>query len=91
MPYIDPKWRKAYAKYELQPPDNGGELNYVISRLIARYTEYHGLSYNVITQVRGALLGSMHEFDRLVADPYEDKKRADNGDVWGSLTDDIAR
>ena len=69
------------------PPETGGDLNYVISRLITRYVEYHGLSYDVITEVRGATEGSFHEFQRCVADNYEESKRSKNGDVWGSLTE----
>jgi hypothetical protein len=69
------------------PPENGGDLNYVISRLITRYVEYRGLSYDVITEVRGATEGSFHEFQIWVADPYERRKRAENGCVWGSLAE----
>lgn len=85
MPYISRDLRQKYECYELMPPDSGGELNYVISRLIARYTEYHNLSYDTITQVRGALSGSLGEYNRLVAYPYEDSKRIENGCVWGPL------
>lgn len=67
------------------PPDTGAELNYIIARLLARFTEYHGLSYNTITEVRGAVRGSLGEYERLVAEPYEEKKRHIQGDIWGSL------
>ena len=85
MPYISRTRRSLYDNYEMHPPDTAGDLNYVVSRLIARYTEYRGLSYTTITEVRGALMGAMHEYDRLIADPYEDQKMTDNGSVWGKL------
>ena len=85
MPYILPVERTLLEIYELKPPETGGQLNYIISRLIARYTEYHKLRYDVITEVRGAVLGALHEYERLVADPYENSKREENGDVWGTL------
>lgn len=87
MPYIAPGLRK-----HLEPkppwPITGGELNFVISRLVDRYVEVHGkLSYQVITDIRGALVGALSEFDRLVAHPYEDQKRYENGDVWDASTE----
>ena len=87
MPYISPTRRLRYDDYEnLQLPENGGDLSYVISRLIARYTEGHELRYDTIAEVRSALVGALGEYDRVVADPYEDRKRKDNGDIWGTLT-----
>lgn len=86
VPYIAKDRRERYANYEQMPPETGGDLNYVVSRIVARYTEYHGLSYGTITEVRGALMGALDEYNRLVAHPYEDVKRDLNGDVWGILT-----
>lgn len=86
MPYIAKTRRPQYDAYELPPPENGGDLNYVVSRIIARFTEYRGLNYETITQVRGALNGALGEYDRLIAYPYEDQKRTMSGDVWGTLT-----
>ena len=87
MPYIHPAKRSLYDGYETQiVPEGGGDLNYVIARLLCRYTEFYGLSYNTITEVRGACLGAWHEYERCVADKYEEQKREGSGDVWGSLT-----
>lgn len=85
MPYVAPERRPQYDRYEQMPPENGGDLNYVICRLVARYTEYHGLKYDVIASVRDALGGALNEYNVRVADPYERKKESENGTVWGSL------
>ena len=88
MPYIHPVKRPLYDGYETQiVPEGGGDLNYVIARLLCRYTEFYGLSYGTIATVREAASGALDEYNRCVAHPYEQKKREENGDVWGrSLT-----
>lgn len=58
-----------------------GELNYVISYIIADYFERHS-NYQGINDIMGALTGAQLEFYRRVAAPYEDKKIAENGDVY---------
>ena len=86
MPYVAHSRRIALDRYEQMPPENGADLAYVVSRLIARYAECQGVSYSTITDIRGALFSSWDEFSRLVAEPHESHKRAVNGDVWGKLT-----
>ena len=89
-PYTVEELREECEQYELMPPEEVGSLTYIVSRLVTRYAEYHGLDYNVITEIRGALLGTYSEFERCVSGPYEAQKRRINGDVWGSLPDLIA-
>ena len=89
MPYSLKEQRALYEAYELMPPEDVGILTYVVSRLMTRYAEYHGLEYKTITEIRGALLGTYSEFERCVAGPYEQRKRIVNGDVWGTLPDTI--
>ena len=92
MPYIEDVHRSRYEPYETTPiPTNGAHLNYVICRLIARFTERHGLHYSVIAEVRDALDGAKTEYNECVANPYEVTKREENGDVWGSLANDKPR
>lgn len=86
MPYIPQERRERLERFNVMPPDSGADLCYVISNLVASYTEYRGLNYGIITEVRGALAGTLDEYNRLVAHPYEDKKRDENGDIWGILT-----
>ena len=64
------------------PPDTAGELNYCLTSLVVDYIARHGLSYARINDVLGALEGAKQEFYRRVAVPYEDKKCAENGDVF---------
>ena len=85
MPYIHSELRECVEDYELMPPEDGATLNYVVCRLVARFVEYHGLRYSVISQARDALNGANNEFERCVVGPYEQRKRRENGDVWGLL------
>mgnify|MGYP001572810872 CR=1 FL=1 len=89
MPYTEQQCRELYGGYEdLPTPADGADLNYVICRLLARFTQRHGLRYNVIAQARDAASGALHEYNRVVADPYEEGKRQLNGCVWGVLAHD---
>jgi hypothetical protein len=62
-------------------PRTPGELNYEITLLISKYWDYTG-NYQGINDIVGALEGAKLEFYRRVAAPYEDKKIAENGDVY---------
>lgn len=86
MPYIKQERRLAMLR-EAQaafPPTMGvpGELNYEITLKILEYMTQHGLSYQTINDVIGALEGAKLEFYRRIAVPYEDRKIAENGDVY---------
>lgn len=84
MPYIPPAIRKFLQTGVL--PANVGELTWAISVLVDKYVGQEGVSYAVITEVRGALHGVLTEFDRKIAFPYEDRKCEENGEVFvGSL------
>ena len=62
-------------------PDNAGELNYAITKLLIRYCEENGLNYQRINDCMGAAQGAALEFYRRVAAPYERTKIAENGDL----------
>jgi hypothetical protein len=62
--------------------DSSGELNYAFTELAKLYMNQHGLSYQTINDIVGALEGAKAEFYRRVAVPYEDKKIEENGDVY---------
>ena len=79
MPYITQEARK---DLETRGPSHPGELNYELCMLAAEYVERKGLSYQTISDVVAAFEVAKSEFIRCVAAPYEDKKRAENGDVW---------
>jgi hypothetical protein len=78
MPYVAPGVQSAAAKRPLNP----GELNYAVTKIVCDYVSYVGLGYGAINDVLGALEGAKHEFYRRVAVPYEEAKRAQNGDVY---------
>lgn len=83
MPYI-----KAGVKAELEDlgnnrfPENAGELNYVLTRIVQGYFKANGERYQQINDVLGALEGCKLEFYRRVAAPYENEKIRENGDVY---------
>lgn len=83
MPYVKPEIRhmpRSAADFETV-----GQLNYHISMLWMCYLDIHGLSYQSINDVVGALESSKAEFQRRVVADYEDKKIEENGDLtWPS-------
>lgn len=81
MPYIKPERRQQIIFGSL--PLNAGELNYQFTILLKLYYTQHGLNYQVINDIVGALEGAKAEFQRRVVAPYEDSKIKLNGDVYG--------
>ena len=85
MPYIEMKAREPIASYAVRIAQNVetvGELNYAISRICFEYLLKKGISYTNINEVIGVFECAKNEFYRRVAVPYEDKKCAQNGDVY---------
>lgn len=76
MPYIEHDRRRA-----ILVPQNAGELNYHLTMECLGYVEEHGLRYQTINDIVGALEGAKAEFQRRVVADYEDKKIRDNGDL----------
>ena len=60
---------------------NSGELNYVFTVISQMYLKTHGLKYQNINDIIGALEGCKQEIYRRIAAPYEDEKISLNGDV----------
>jgi len=84
MPYIRKEFRGAVAKVT---PLNPGELNYAFTMLLISYAERmistdHPMSYQLLNDIAGALELAKAEYIRRVVNPYEDKKIAENGDVY---------
>lgn len=59
---------------------SAGELNYLITTLIRAWTT--DLTYGRLNEAVGVLECVKLELYRRVAAPYEDRKRAENGDVY---------
>jgi hypothetical protein len=80
MPYID-----AIDRAEIlngRRAETPGELNYRLTITVLSYIRSHDLNYQTINDIKGALQGALAEFDRRVTAPYENRKRAENGDVY---------
>lgn len=58
-----------------------GQLNYVISRLVARRFGAFGWSYDLIVRAVGTLECVKLEFYRRLAAPYEELAISRNGDI----------
>jgi len=86
MPYIAKTTRKALDDREILPVVSGS-LNYCITKLAHDYVNRHGLCYQTLNEVYGAMLAAAAEFYRAVVVPYEDKKRRENGPI--SLLDEV--
>lgn len=86
MPYINKERRtefKVIGESGHNPnTETPGELNYELTLKCLKYIRVKGLSYQTINDIVGALEGAKLEFYRRVAAPYEDKKIAENGDVY---------
>lgn len=79
MPYI-PKAKRAALLH--RKPFTAGELNYEITRACLAYIEKSGESYAVLNEAIGVLECAKLELYRRVCAVYEDKKMAENGDVY---------
>mgnify|MGYP001603503530 CR=1 FL=1 len=78
MPYINSAKRGTACVI----PKDAGELNFAFTRAISYYLESQGLRYQTINDIVGALEGAKAEFQRRIVAPYEDGKKAENGDVY---------
>ena len=59
-----------------------GELNYLFTDALNIYRRVHGDSYTTFNDILCALEGAKLEFYRRIVVPYEEKKCAENGDVY---------
>ena len=95
MPYIIPDRRNSIVEHIYEEDsfatvthsvgkhcENGGDLNYAITEIISAYMHKHGLRYQNISDVVGALEGAKQEFFRKVVNPYEKIKEQENGTIY---------
>lgn len=81
MPYIKPEDRKDFAEgLEKLDPQNPGELNYVISKILLKYTQ-KDIKYSRFNDAIGATECAKLELYRRFVVPYEEKKISENGDI----------
>ena len=77
MPYIT-KGQRCNVEFF---PETAGELNYALTMLCKEYLGKN-FNYQKLNDVIGALEGCKLELYRRIVVPYEDKKIAENGDVY---------
>jgi hypothetical protein len=84
MPYIHQSTREKFAPVMNALPfiGNPGELNYLFTRIALAYIGQHGVKYQRLNDVSGALTNCNLELYRRLAGPYEDSKISENGDVF---------
>lgn len=92
MPYIAPGRRACIEDDRglIHPHEIAtvGELNFAISRLMAifasnRVTDGAKPGYSILSEAKAAANDAATEWYRRIMAPYEDKKCAENGDVYG--------
>jgi hypothetical protein len=76
MPYIRKDEREL--RQGAQTP---GELAYVLYAIVLDWTHSIGFTYSTAATAIGVLETVKAEFQRQCLNPYEDRKKADNGDV----------
>ena len=81
MPYIEQKRRNLLLK-KGHDMEGAGDLNYIITRILNRYIEHRGTSYQTYNDIIGALEAAKLEIYRRLIAPYEDEKCKTNGDVY---------
>lgn len=84
MPYIS---REARDRLDQgSNPENAGELNYTISRIVDNYLLQKGeIRYEYLNEVMGALECAKLEIYRRMIVPYEDTKLAESGDIYQTM------
>jgi len=83
MPYISQDDRLDLFTNDNGPePNHAGELNCLFTSIIIKYIDQHGLRYSTLNDVIGVLECCKLELYRRIIIPYEDRKIAENGDIY---------
>lgn len=82
MPYV--------SEVKSRPAESRGQLAYWLSHEIANYVRFRGLEFRTISDVRGAVAAALNEFERRVAEPYEQTKLEGGGaDPYAPLAEQV--
>jgi hypothetical protein len=84
MPYIKSDDYGCTPRFD-RPAANVGELTFQVTCVVQQYLIEHGLEYQRIAEITGALAQAQRDFDERVVVPYEHLKCLANGDVWKPL------
>lgn len=77
MPYIKQEERCGF----FDKVEHPGTLDYLITMAIHEYIKQKGLSYTTLNEAIGVLECAKLELYRMIAAPYEDKKKRENGAI----------
>ena len=83
MPYLEQGIRESLDQG--RKATKPGELHYLISTLCNDYLATRGISYTSLNEVHGVLACAQLEIFRVITGPYEELKRANNGEIWTIL------
>ena len=85
MPYIKGNRRAALRvlsdRFNHEPIESAGELNYILTLILHTYRQHHTESYQTYNDMIGALESAKLELYRRSVALYEDTKIKENGDV----------
>jgi hypothetical protein len=81
MPYIKKSDRTGILS-GARSPETPGELNFRLTSIALDYLARRGASYATFNEVVGALECAKLEMYRRMVAPYEDRKIAENSDVY---------
>ena len=92
MPYIDEMTKdkvSPYLKYLLLGMNESygtkpGVINYIITSIIYYWWRSSAQNYETLNAIQGCLDCVSKEFYRRIVVPYEEKKCAENGDVFNA-------
>lgn len=62
-----------------------GELNYVLSTIVAHYVSQKDINYANLCEVAGVLRTMYREFERRLLDEYEKEKQKTGVDPYGGI------
>ncbi len=82
MPYVKAERRNIWLR---EKPTTPGDLNFDITSLLLDYVAEHGLNYDTINAIGGALSYADKEFYRRVVVPYEQGAIERNGDIFPAV------
>lgn len=86
MPYITAERKSELASGQIPPEDlSAGDLNYLVTGMAIMWVTHKKLNYENLNAAYGALTAAANEFYRRLVAPYEDRKIAENGDVYPSI------
>ncbi len=82
MPYIPKERRSRVLKeFVLYRETTAGDMNFFITAYVHAILKDQGLCYATINEMIGVLECAKLELYRMIAAPYEDKKRKENGPI----------